>query len=203
MNPDTAREDLAFLRGLVQPDDRWQRKFGETYAAGGLCYGGQMIGHGLQQFGLLASAGPTALLIGFGPTVLFLALLVWIHRGSRAQAAAGVTSRAMNAVFGTIGLTNFAMVAIFASIAIREQSLKIWLIYAPVVIVMQGAAWLAAFMLRRRPWFAVVAIGWFVTGIGMAAVIDSLGWYILVGGVGFFAFMLAPGVLMMRQARAA
>jgi hypothetical protein len=203
MNPDTAREDLAFLRALVQPDDAWQRKFGETYAAGGLCYGIQMILHGLQQFGLVAAEGPTALLVGFGPSVAFLALLVVIHWGSRTNGSAGVTSRAMSAVFGTIGLTNFAMVAIFASIAIREQSIKIWLIYAPVVLVMQGAAWLAAFMLRRKPWFAVVAIGWFVTGISMAAVIDSLGWYILVGGVGFVAFMLAPGLMMMRQARAA
>jgi hypothetical protein len=203
MNTDTAREDLAFLRSLVQPDELWQRNFGEIYAAAGACYGGQMILHGLQTFNLIPSGGPPALLVSFGPTVLLLAAVLWISRRYRGAAIGGISSRTMRSVFSAIGMANLALIAIFASVALREQNIKIWLIYAPVVLVMQGACWLTAFMLRRKAWFAVVAAGWFAIGVGMAAAIEDLRTYILIGGIGFFAFMLAPGLVMMRQARAA
>jgi hypothetical protein len=201
MNTDTARDDLAFMRALVQPDEAWQRGFGEVYAAAGLCYGGQMVMHGLQGFGLIPGGGFPAIVVGAGPSVLFLAMFIWIGRRNAMSAGGGVTSRAVGSVFSAIGLANFALIAIMASVAWREQSIKIWLIYPCVVLVMQGAAWLVAYMLRRKAWFALVAFGWFATGIGMAAAIENFGWYILVGGLGFFAFMLAPGVVMMRQSR--
>jgi hypothetical protein len=201
MNTDTAREDLAFMRSLVQPDEHWQRNFGEIYAAAGACYGGQMMMHGLQTFGLIPAVGLPALAVGFGPTLLLLVLVFWISRRNRASAIGGISSRTVRSVFSAIGIANFALIAIFASVAIREHSFTIWLIYAPVVLVTQGAAWLTAFMLRRKVWFGLVAAGWFATGIGMAlAIQDDLRWFILIGGVGFFAFMLAPGLVMMRRA---
>jgi hypothetical protein len=200
MNTDTAREDLAFMRSLVQPDEHWQRSFGEIYAAAGACYGGQMIMHALQTFGLIPGEGLPALAVGFGPTVLLLALVAWISRRHRGAVIGGISSRTMRSVFSAIGLANFVLIAIFASIAIRERNLTIWLIYTPVVLVTQGAAWLTAFMLRRKGWFGLVAAGWFAIGIGMALAIEDLRLFILIGGVGFFAFMLAPGLVMMRQA---
>ena len=57
MNTDTAREDLAFMRALVQPDEAWQRQFGEIYLACGLCYGGQMLMHAGQMAGLVPYDG--------------------------------------------------------------------------------------------------------------------------------------------------
>lgn len=203
MNPETARDDLAFMRALVQPDEGWQRGFGEVYAAAGACYGGQMIMHGLQGFGLIPNGGLPGILVGGGPSVLFLVLFILISRRNRIETKGGVTSRAVGSVFGAVGLANFALIAIIGSVAWREHSIKIWLIYPCVVLVMQGAAWLVAYALRRKGWFAVVALGWFATGIGMAAAIEDLGWYILVSGFGFFAFMFAPGFILMRQARQA
>jgi hypothetical protein len=205
MNTDRARDDLAFLRGLVQPDERWQRGFGESYAAAGLCYGTQMIGHGLQGLGIIPGDGPFGLLIGAGPTVVFVVLLLIINRRNRMppRATGGVTSRAVGAVFSAVGTANFFLIAIFAALALREHSLKIWLLYPCVVLIMQGAAWMVAYALRRQRWFAVVAAGWFLTGLAMGLTIETIGWYILIGGVGLFAFMLVPGLVMMRQAKAA
>jgi hypothetical protein len=200
MNTDTAREDLAFMRSLVQPDEHWQRNFGEIYAAAGACYGGQMILHGLQTFGLIPNDGPPALAVGFGPTVLLLLLVVWIVRRHRGEAIGGISSRTVRSVFSAIGLANLALIVMFASVAIRQHNLTIWLLYTPVVLVTQGAAWLTAFMLRRKLWFGLVAAGWFAIGVGMGLAIEDLRLFILIGGVGFFAFMLAPGLVMMRQA---
>lgn len=205
MNTDSAREDLAFLRGLVQPDEAWQRGFGESYAAAGVCYGAQMIGHALQQFGVIPGDGPAGLLVGAGPSVVFVLLLILINRRTRLppRAKGGVTSRAVGAVFSAIGTANFFLIAIFATAALREHNLKIWLLYPCVVLIMQGAAWMVAYALRRRGWFALVATGWFVTGLAMGLAIEDIGWYILIGGIGFFAFMLAPGLAMIRMSKAA
>jgi hypothetical protein len=203
MNTETVREDLAFMRALVAPDERWQRGFGETYAACGACYGVQMIMHGLQGFGVIPGEGLPALLVVTGPTVVFIALLTWISVRTGRPIGGGLTSRAVGSVFGAIGLANLVLMALIGSIAWREHNLKIWLVYPCVVLVMQGAAWLVAYMLRRKPWFGLVAAGWFAVGLGMGFAIENPGWFILITGAGFIAFMLAPGVVIMRQARAA
>ena len=203
MNTDSAREDLAFLRGLVQPDERWQQGFGESYAAAGGCYGTQMILHGLQGLGVIPDQPLLSTLIGAGPTVVFLLLLVLIHRRGWMRPAGGVTSRAVGAVFSAIGMANFFLIAIFGALAWREHNLKIWLLYPCVVLILQGAAWMVAYMLRRQAWFGVVAVGWFLTGLGMGLTIEDLAWFVVIGGIGFVAFMLVPGLVMMRQAKTA
>ena len=191
------------MRALVQPDEAWQRQFGEIYLACGLCYGGQMLMHAGQMAGLVPYQGVPAHVIGFGPTVVFMALLIWLIRRNPGAAGGGVTSRAVGSVFGALGLANLALVVIIGSLAWREHSITIWLLYPCVVLVLQGMAWLVAYMLRRKTWFAVVALGWFATGIGMALAIKTLGAFIFIAALGFFAFMVIPGFVMMRQARAA
>jgi hypothetical protein len=197
---DEARADLAFMRALVEPDDRWLRQFGETYSAAGGCYCVQMLLHAGQFIGLTPGAGLGGLAIGLGPTVVFLGLLVWIIRRN-SPIGGGATARAIGAVFGAVGLTNLALVLIIGSIAWRMHSLTIWLIYPCAVMVLQGMAWLVAFMMRRKAWMSVVAIGWFVTGLGMALFIDKPAGFVAAAGVGMFLFMLLPGLWMLRGSR--
>jgi hypothetical protein len=202
MNANSAHDDLAFMRALVAAGADSQKTFGEIYAAGGFCYGAQMLLHGGQALGLLPTSAAPSLVIGFGPTVVFLAILIWILGRQTPQVPSAV-NRAIGAVFGAVGLANLAMVVIIGSVAWRLHSNTVWLIYPCVVMVLQGMAWLVAFMLRRRSWMGVVALGWFLVGIGMAAAIQTMGAYIVVAGIGMVAFMLIPGLLMIRQARQA
>jgi hypothetical protein len=195
-----ARDDLAFMRALVEPDDRWLKQFGETYSAAGLCYCAQMLLHAGQFLGLTPAQGLGGLAIGVGPTVVFLALLIWIIWRNRGVVGGG-TARAVGSVFGAVGLTNLALVLIIGSIAWRMHSLTIWLIYPCAVMVLQGMAWLVAFTLRRRGWMAIVAVGWFVTGLGMALFIDNMAGFVAAAGLGMFCFMLLPGLWMLRHAR--
>ncbi|MGZ3377158.1 MAG: hypothetical protein ACXU8S_11225 [Phenylobacterium sp.] len=196
-----ARADLAFMRALVEPDDRWLRQFGETYSAAGACYCTQMLLHAGQFIGLTPASGIGGLAIGLGPTVVFLALLVWIIRRNGPATVANATSKAVGAVFGAVGLTNLALVLIIGSVAWRMHSVAIWLIYPCTVMVLQGMAWLVAFMLRRRTWMSLVAAGWFVTGLGMALFIDNMAGYVAAAGIGMLLFMLLPGLWMLRRAQ--
>ncbi len=200
MNEDSARADLAYMRALVSTSESGQKTFGELYTAGGLCYGVQMLLHGGQFLGLLSTDSGPSMLIGFGPTVVFLGLLTWILTHAKPQAPTGV-NRAVGAVFSSVGLANLLMVLIIGSVAWRLRSITVWLIYPCLVMVMQGMAWRVAYALRRRAWMMVVALGWWLTGIGMGLTILNLGLYITVAGAGMIAFMLVPGLAMLRQAR--
>jgi hypothetical protein len=201
MNVDSARDDLAFLRALVAPDDGWQRQFGRIYSAAGFCYSAQMIGHAFQLAGLFPNEGPAALALGVGPTLVFLLLLGWMIRGETVKrTSASTTSRAVGAVFGAVGATNLVLIVTIGSVAWRLHSTTVWLIYPIVVMVLQGLAWLVAFMLRRRLWLLGVAAGWFAVGVSMAAFIDNSAGFVASAGVGMVAFMIAPGLFMARQA---
>ena len=199
MTPKSAQDDLAFMRALVETNGGFQRSFGEAYFAAGLCYGVQMLLHAIQMLGWIGD-GAVGLAIGLGPTVVFIALLTWIIvRGNRQPTGHGVVSRAVGAMFGAVGAANMALIAVIGSVAWREQSLTIWLIYPCVVLILQGMAWMVVYALRRRAWYGVVAVGWFVTGVGMALAIQNAAAFIAIGGAGFIAFMLVPGWVMMRQ----
>lgn len=203
---DSARDDLAYLRALVDAPGNFQRSFGEAYFAAGLCYGLQMLAHAAQALGWLPGDGLAAVLIGIGPTIVFLALLTWIidrERRSR-RPAGGAIAKAVAAVLSAVGIANLALIFVIGLIAWREKSLVIWLIYPCTVMVLQGMAWMVIFTLRRRAWFAGVAMGWFATAAAMSVGVafQSFALFIGAGGLGFLAFMLVPGWILMRQSRA-
>ncbi|MET0271936.1 MAG: hypothetical protein ABW360_02995, partial [Phenylobacterium sp.] len=87
-------DDLAFMRSLAQPSDASQRVFGQLYFAAGLCYSVQMAGHAVQSLAGLQGA-VWALLIGAGPSVVFLIALVWILRRNRGAPPPVATSKAV------------------------------------------------------------------------------------------------------------
>jgi hypothetical protein len=202
MSPsDSARDDLAYLKSLVQPGDDFSRSFGRAYFAAGLCYGIQMLLHGAQMLDWIPSNGAVGLLVGLGPTLVFLAILAVLN--SRGAARPTLANRAVGGVFASAGAANLVLVFVIGYVAWGRQSLDIWLIYPCTVVVMQGAAWLVAAAVRRRAWFLAVSLGWFGTGIGMAIAIGDMAAYIIVLGLGFLAFMLVPGLIMMRAPREA
>ena len=198
----SAREDLAFMRALAGGSDDWLLTFGESYFAAGLIYGAQMLLHAAQLFGWLPTTGLWPLVVGLGPTIVFLAVLTWILWRRRAIRPSTV-GRSLGAVFGSVGLANLALVAVIGSVAWRERSLTTWLIYPCAVLVMQGAAWMVSYVIRRRGWLALVSAGWIVCGVAMALVVQSIGYYILIAGLGFLLCMALPGWVMIRLGRRA
>lgn len=201
MDADKARDDLAFLRALVAgPEDQWQQQFGKIYAAAGACYTVQMLMHIGQFLGVMPDTGLAAQAIGWGPSVVFLGLLTWIIRRGGSMPGGGATSRAVGSVFAAVGLANLALCLSIGSVALRLHSQTIWLIYPCVVMVLQGLAWMVAFMLRRKAWLGIIALGWFATGVAMAFFIENMPGFVAAATVGIVGFMLIPGLYLARQA---
>ena len=194
----SARDDLAFLRALVDDDETvGSRAFGQGYLAAGLIYGAEMVLHAMQAMGWVTGTVP-ALAIGFGPTLLFIPVMTWIALRNRRHPVRGTVGRAVGGVFAIVGLANLVLVAVIGSVAWREGSFTTWLIYPCAVFVLQGAAWLFAYAMRRRTWFLWVAIGWFVCAVAMALTVTTNGYYILFAGLGLWLCMALPGWIMLR-----
>ncbi len=184
-------------------DSAQTRVLGRAYFLAGLCYGGQMLLHTAQGLGFIPASGLAGLAVGVGPTVIFIPLLIWIIGKNRWSEGAGLVGRAVGRVFAAVGLSNIVLIAIFGTIALRKHSLEIWLIYPTTVFVLQGTAWLFAFMMRRRPWHGFVAFGWFACALAMGFTIDKPSLYVLFAGIALWLFMALPGLILMRTPRTA
>ena len=152
------RDDLAFMRTLAEGGGG-SAGLGlpgsALYAAAGLIYGGQCLGHYAQAIGLLTLGKLGSLVLGFAPTVLFLVLMVVVIILDRRRPASGVANRAVNAAFTGVGIANLTIAWIFAAAAQNHHDFRYWLFHPAVVFTLQGAAWYVVFMLRRRLWMLV------------------------------------------------
>jgi len=199
----SAQDDLAFMRALVDSagGNGLPVAFGEGYFAAGLIYGLQALSAFIQMVAHVPYFSNLSLVFGVGPTLIFGVAITWIVWRHRGEGQGGVTARAVGTTFGCLGLANFALICVIGSVALKQHSLVIWLIYPCVVLVTQGAAWLVASSLRRSRWQAVVAMGWFAGAIAAALVIDRPPAFVLILTLCLFGLMAAPGYVMMRQAR--
>ena len=199
----TAQADLAFLRGLAEGGaERGGLGVagGALYGSAGVLYGVQTLSYFVQEKGLLSLGATGNIVMAWAPTVIFLILMTIVIIIDRKNPQRGVTNRAVNAAFSGTGIANLALVLVFASAAARSQDFRYWLFHPAVVFILQGAVWYVIFVLRKRAWMALVAIGWLVSGVAMGMLIDRADLYLAIATFGLFAFMGAPGFFMMRQA---
>jgi len=193
--------NLAFAKALVSDGGRAQATGGAAFLAAGLCYGLQCLLQWAQIRGWLYNGALFPLVLGVGPSVVFviiLGLILWRGGGVQPQ---GVATRALNASYGSAGLANLFMVFVFGYNALTQKSLAIWLYYPCVVCAFQGAVWYVAYMIRRRLWLAVVSGGWFAVTVALGLTLRDVPTYVLVLGFALTFLMGGSGWYMMRQAK--
>lgn len=199
----SAQDDLAFLRGLAEGGKERGGlgvAGGALYGSAGVLYGVQTLSYFVQEKGLLSLGATGNIVMAWAPTVIFLILMTIVIVIDRKNPQRGVTNRAVNAAFAGTGIANLALVVVFASAAARNHDFRYWLFHPAVVFILQGAVWYVSFVLRKRAWMALVAIGWLVSGVAMGMLIHRADLYLAIATLGLFAFMGAPGFFMMRQA---
>jgi hypothetical protein len=198
----SVQDDLAFLRTVAEGRGGAGLGVagGALYAGAGLIYGLQCLGHFGQAIGLIRLPPLGNLMLAWVPTLIFLVLMTVVIVVDRKRPTGGVANRAVNAAFSGTGIANLALIVIFASAAARHRDFHYWLFQPAVVFVLQGAVWYVVFVLRKRVWMALVALGWLTSGLAMGLLIERPELYLLVAGLGLFAWMGVPGYVMMRQA---
>jgi hypothetical protein len=211
MTSDTqsARDDLAFLRGLVDEDWRpgaWA--FGAIYVS----LGAALVAHVLISWAAAAGYLPLrgmALMATY--VVLYtVASFVWtwigrlVRRESqrRAAQAGSVKGRAGGAVLVSAFVGHLVMLVVLVIVAVRQQN-GVFLELAPLVLfTLQSVVWFVLHAMRRERWQLVVGWGWLLAVIGLAPLVGTS-----VFGLGVAAtaivLMIFPGVYMMRAARKA
>lgn len=200
----SARDDLAYLRGLVSGTGPMQATIGEAFFWAGLLYGAQCFLHWLQATGVISSEGLVALSIAWVPTIVFCAVLTVIIWKDRKTKVTGVASRALGAVFQGAGLANLVMAFVFAYGSFKAENAGLWLYHPIVVCMFQGVAWYVAWTILRRGWLGWVAAGWFAITVALGvAVFGDMGSYLLILSIGLVVLMAIPGWVIWRGAKRA
>lgn len=194
----SAREDIAFMRKLLEDGERSQMTGGIISVLGGGIYGLQCLVQWAAVAGVITLNELGWMITSFLPTVVFLTILTWYLVKSRHQVQRG-TDRSINAVFGALGVTNLVLLVVIGSFAARESSMNIYEIYPAVVFALQGGGWMVAWWLRRELWLGAVAAGWFASAIALGFLIGTTT-YILVAALSLFAFLMLPGFALIRAA---
>jgi hypothetical protein len=198
---ESARDDLAYMRALVTGSSPLQATMGEAFVWGGGLYGAQCLLHWLQTLEIVPGEGPIALAISMGPTLLFCVVLGNILWKDRKKPPGGATARALGAVFQGAGLANLVMAFVFAYGAQKAESFGLWLYHPIVVCMFQGVAWFVAWVVLRRAWVGLVALGWFATTVALGvAVFGDIGVYLLILGIALILCMALPGWVIWRSA---
>jgi hypothetical protein len=208
MTTDThsARDDLAFLRSLVDEDWRpglWA--FGAIYLSIGLV----LVAHVLISWAGAAGYLPVRAVTAY-VALYAVASVVWtwvggrVRRESQRNAAqvASVKGRAGAVALTSTFLGHLVMLAAFVIVAVR-QSNGVFLELAPLVLfTLQSTAWFVVHAMRRQRWQLVVAVGWLVAVLGLAPLVGTSAFGLGIAATAV-ALMIVPGAYMMRAARSA
>ena len=208
MTTDTqsARDDLAFLRGLVDEDWRpgtWA--FGALYVS----LGATLVAHVLISWAADEGYLPRGAALVTTYVVLYtVAGFVWTWIGGHvrreaqrsAAQAASVKGRAGGAALVSAFVGHLVMMVVLVIVAVRQQN-DVFLELAPLVLfTLQSVVWFVIHALRRQRWQLVVGWGWLLAVIGLAPLVGTS-----VFGLGLAAtavvLMIVPGAYMMRAAR--
>ncbi|NNU15023.1 hypothetical protein HK107_01625 [Parvularcula sp. ZS-1/3] len=194
-----AREDLAFMRGIVSDGRPFARNTGGVYFWSGIIYGTQCL---INLVDLMAGQvlPPIVLLLnGIVPTVLFVGVLVYaLSKRKPETGPKGPVARAIEMAFQGTGLANLALVVVFGVAAFQRQDMSIWFFYPVTVLALQGAVWYGAGRLRRRSWMLVVAAGWLLASIVCGLNVENLTAYLGALCVTLYGLMAVPGYVLMQ-----
>lgn len=200
-NPDIsqAREDLAFLKQIVEEHDPDLNVTGVVYGSAGLLYGLQCLLSWLGMIGLFAYEGMTALVISIVPTVLFIIVnIVAVAKNKKSMRESGLAARAVAACFAGAGIANGLLAFVIGGIAISKGDMSIWLIFPIVICAFQGGVWFAIAMVLRHAWMYWVAAGWYISSALTGYFFNDLAMYFLCLGLALFICMGLTGLKMAR-----
>lgn len=194
------REDLAFMRGLADEGRNTPLGGGSIGVAAGALFGFASIG----TYAVLKrwmemdprSIGWFWLVAG----VLFTVALI-----ADSRMAGGRTSAANRANAAAWTGVSFAIFALFGAFVLASYRSGEWIVFTllpPVILALYGAAWSVAGAMTGKLWMKLTAGAALLLAVLMGWMAGTAEQY-LIYAFALFATALVPGLVLMRQARAA
>ena len=192
----SARDELAFVKAVMEDKGPLPRWFGAHLFAVGLLFGLNLLVVGAWSQPDLARA--SSILCWAPATAIYLPVWFLIHRRSD-YAAMGPTARVFGAAWLAVLLMTLVIVACLVT-AQLNSGVAYGLIWPAIACTFYGGAWLVIALIRRRAWMGLVAAGCFATAVACAALIGRTG-MLLALGAGLLLFFAVPGFALMRALR--
>jgi hypothetical protein len=193
----TLKDDIAFMRALTEDSGHSMAREGAILAAVGIIFGLTALQYWLLRMQVFAVPPSWQPWLWMDGVIAYLITLTFVHR--RFPKRPGVGPRAMEAAWAGVGI-GITVAAI--GLAISGWRLQMPALASgtfPIVLfTLYGTAWGVAFAVKRRTWFALVAIGCSATAIACGFLIGTHEeWLVL--SLGLFALVALPGFVILRR----
>jgi hypothetical protein len=195
------RDDIAFLRELTQDTGASLARQGALMAGIGVIFGLQSAFYWALYEHWLPGLRAAGYWVWIAAVALFFVTMPFVVRRFPARATSA-PSRAVAAAWGGIGVSMMAacMGLLIGSWRAGLHELVLW-IFPIVLFTLYGAAWGVAYAVKRRAWFAWVAIGCFAAAMAEGVLVARPEqWAVLSAGL--LLLVAAPGFAILRQAQA-
>jgi hypothetical protein len=197
----SAREDLAFLRGLAEEGRNTPLIGGSMLAWAGLIFGLASLVFYAELTRTIdpPGSGLVWLLAIILYAVIGTATVVRLRRQSGSQ---GTRSKALGSAWSSVGYAIFAIWLAFAAASFRTGEEVIMYMFSPVIMALYGLCWSVAASLSPKTWLKAAAGASFIAAVATA-------WYagepeqFLVYAIALILTTLIPGLMLIREARAA
>jgi hypothetical protein len=195
------KDDIAFMRALTEDSGHSMAREGAILAAVGIIFGLTALQYWLLRMEVFTVPRSWQPFLWMDGVIVYLITLSLIHH--RFPKRPGVGPRAMEAAWAGVGIgITVAAIALLASGWRLQMPMLASGAFPIVLFTLYGTAWGVAFAVRRRTWFALVAIGCSATAVACGFLIGTREeWLVLT--LGLFALVAVPGFVILRQARGA
>jgi hypothetical protein len=198
---DDVRQDIAFLRALVEDHDSTMALDGAILTAVGVIFACVSLFYWSTSAGMLTVPMVWNQWAWASGVLVLVPVALLLQR--RFPKPSGPASRATLAAWLGVGTGITVAAVAFALGAWRLQSSSLLLLAFPVVLfTLWGAAWSVAFAVRRRLAFALVAAGCYTVALACGFFMGQPEeWLVL--SLGLLTLVAAPGFTIVRRARSA
>jgi len=194
------KDDLAFLRDLTQDGSKGMARDGFALAVVGLVFGLVTLVYWLVFWGPLAGAKSAAGWLWIVAVIGTIVVTEPFRR--RLPAPTGAAARALSVAWNGVGvsLLGGGLALLAAGWRLHDGAFVLFT-YPILLFSLYGAAWGVAYAVKRLNWFAWISTGCFLAAIGEGLLYGSPHQW-LVLSLGLFLLVGAPGLLILKKARA-
>ncbi len=196
----TLREDVAFMRGLAEEGRNSPLQGGDILVAAGVFFGAaSLVQYAAFTDRVSAAVSNWSWLVS---AALFAVALAASIRRSRRMGGPRGANRATDAAWMGLGFAISAIFGAFVLASVRTDQWGIMAMLSPVILALYGAAWCVAGELTGKTWIKAVAGASFILAVAVAWLTGTAE-QSLAYAAALVLVALLPGLVLMRQARAA